>query len=437
MRSLKTWLRNLSGDRSGNTAILVAVGMPALIASAGLGVDVSQWFLWKSELQQATDQAALAAAWSRAKNETYHTSQVRGTQDFENNLTATKDFASAPSFTLANWSNGSNNSVVVTATASTSLPFTSIILKRPVTISVHSQATFASGSEFKACLRATADTGTSFTIGGNANVQAKCGLSALSCSRNDDPDSSKRMNALEIDDSATVATDSIAVCGTASVPPALQGVLYEGENNLSDPFFNLAPPTNDTPQEYSCSKGGSKKATPQPGTYSEFVVKCTTTMAKGIYVIDGGTLDLSGNFNVTGTGVMFVLKNGATLKLGGEGVNTNTITLTPMEAGDFINLGYDVTLADNYANMLIFEDRNNNPQSDHTINGNANSLFKGTIYLPAGTAKLNGTSELSSTCLQISAKYIHILGSAQLDTQCPSALTDTTGYSTGKVSLVV
>lgn len=96
MRPLKTWLRNLSGDRSGNTTILVAVGMPALIASAGLGVDVSQWFLWKSELQQATDQAALAAAWSRAKNETYHTSQVRGTQDFENNLTATKDFASAP-----------------------------------------------------------------------------------------------------------------------------------------------------------------------------------------------------------------------------------------------------------------------------------------------------------------------------------------------------
>lgn len=116
MRPLKAWLRNLSGDRSGNTTILVAVGMPALIASAGLGVDVSQWFLWKSELQQATDQAALAAAWSRAKNETYHTSQVRGTQDFENNLTATKDFASAPSFTLANWSNGSNNSVVVTAT---------------------------------------------------------------------------------------------------------------------------------------------------------------------------------------------------------------------------------------------------------------------------------------------------------------------------------
>ena len=146
-------------------------------------------------------------------------------------------------------------------------------------------------------------------------------------------------------------------------------------------------------------------------------------------------MDLSANYPVTGTNVMFVLKNGATLKLGGSG-NAGVITLTPMQSSDFLNAGYSTTLSDRYANMLIFEDRNNNPSQEHIINGNSVSLYQGTIYLPAGTARLNGTASIDSSCLQISANKITVSGNAYLDTRC-STQTNSAGSGIATVNLVV
>lgn len=425
LRIAKT-LRRLRKDSSGNALMLVAVGVPMLIGGAGAAVDVAQWYAWKRELQQATDQGALAAAWALSNANSRDSYTTRGTQDYNNNLALTRGFASTPTFQLASYANGANNSVIVRATATRALPFSSFITGNAVTIGVYSQASFQAGQNYSACLIAVGDNGTTFSVGGNANVQARCGLAALSCS--DD--------AIVIDGSATVVTDSIATCGTASVPSANESVLTENVSGLTDTFADLTPPTNDTPRTYTCTGNGrNAQASPLPGTYNGLTVRCRTTFGSGIYVIDGGELDLTGNFTVTGSNVMFVLKNSATLKLGGSG-NNNTVSLTPMQASDFVALGYSTTLANRYANMLIFEDRNSNPTQDHIINGNSTSLFQGSIYLPKGTARLNGTASISSTCLQISARRINVQGNAYLDTRCTSNQTNSAGTSIAKVSLV-
>lgn len=427
LSKIRRKLAGLRSDTSGNAILLVAIGIPMLIGAGGAAVDISQWYTWKRELQQATDQGAIAAAWARSSPSNRDNWIIRGQQDYRNNLALTKDYATNAAFRLAGYSNGTNNSVVATASATRSLPFSSFLTGGGVTVTASSQAAFRAGTNYSACLISIGDTGTTFSIGGNANVQAHCGLAALSCS--DD--------ALIIDGSATVVTDSIATCGTASVPSSLESVLTEDAEGLSDQFSDLTPPTNNTARTYACTGNGqNKQASPQPGTYTGGLsVKCKTTLASGIYVIDGGDLDLTGNYTITGTNVMFVLKNGATLKLGGSG-NGNTLTLTPMQAADFVALGYGATLASRYANMLIFEDRNQTPAGDHIINGNSTSLFQGTIYLPAGTARLNGTSSISSTCLQISAKKINILGNAYLDTRCSTNQTNGAGTSSAKVTLV-
>lgn len=513
-------LRRLRKDNSGNAMLLMAISMPVLVGGAGLAVDMSQWFTWKRELQLATDQAALAAAWARTNADTQDTWQSRGLQDYNSNLSVVKGFASVPTFRLAGYSNGNNNSVVVTASATKGLTFSSLFLTRGVTVAAYSQASFSKGANYSACLISIGKEGTTFTVGGNATIVARCGLAALSCS--DD--------ALTIDGSAKVTTDSIAVCGTASVPDDLDGVLNEHIDGLRDSFADLTPPTSPTARTYTCAAGSTTTtATTQrdtttvytywkgsntnsltattyspaksststtgaptsgtvangttagtttaysdtyrqvggsgnnkvyerarvttttttsnvqvttttqgsmlPGTYSDITVKCKTVFSKGIYVVDGGTLDLTGNYTVTGTNVMFVLKNGATIKLGGSG-NGNTVSLTPMQASDFLQLGYSASLSNRYANMLIFEDRNNNPSQDHIINGNSTSLIQGTIYLPAGTARVNGTASLDSSCLQISANKINILGNAYLDTRCPTSQTNSAGESVAKVRLV-
>lgn len=420
-------LRKLGRDAGGNAIMLVAAGVPVLIGGAGAAVDIAQWYSWQRELQQAADQGALAAAWARASASNRDNYQTRGTQDFRNNLALTAGFASNPTFRLANYSNGSNNSVVVTATATRRLPFSSFLTGSAVTIGVKAQASFQAGANYNACLISTGNTGTTFEVGGNANVQARCGLAALSCS--DD--------AITIDGSATVVTDSIATCGTASVPAANQSVLTERVNGLTDSFADLTPPTNSTARSYACTGNGrNAQASPLAGTYTGgLVVRCRTVFGSGIYVINGGTLDLTGNFTVTGSNVMFVLRNGATLQLGGSG-NNNTVSLTPMQASDFVALGYSNTLANRYANMLIFEARDNNPSQEHIINGNSTSLFQGTIYLPSGTARLNGTASISSTCLQISARRIEVRGNAYLDTRYTSNQTNSAGSGTARVLLV-
>ena len=430
-KSIIRTLRALRSQISGNATLLVAIGMPALMGAAGLAVDVTQWYAWKRELQLATDQAAIAGAWARTDSATASTYITRAKQDYNANLDLVEDFDSIPTVQLANYANGIANSVTVRATARKALPFSSIITGNAATISAYSQAKFAAGADYNACLIATAGTGSgTLSVGGNATVRARCGLAALSCSD----------NAITISSNANVLTDSIATCGTVDAPSALDSVITEnlGTGVLTDAYAGLSPPTNNTARTYTCTGSGqNRRATPLAGTYTGGLkVACKTTLGAGIYVINGGDLDLTANYIVTGTNVMFVLKNGATLKLGGSG-NGNTVTLTPMQAADFTARGYSVALANKYAGMLIFEDRTSTPAGDHIINGNSTSLFQGTIYLPRGTARINGTANLDSTCLQISAYRINILGNAIIDTRCTNLNSIHAGSAAATVNLVV
>lgn len=425
-RIIRRIVRRLAGDTSGNAMLFMALAVPALIGGAGMAVDFSQWYVWKHELQLATDQAAMAAAWARTNPNTQDNYQTRGSQDYYANLAITSSFASAPTISLSDYSNGNDNSVVVTATATKALPFSSFLTGHSTTVQAYSQASFAAGGTYSACLIATGSSGTTIQVGGSAVVTAHCGMAALSCS--DD--------AINIDGSATVVADSIATCGTASVPAANQSAVTENVHGLTDEFADLSPPTNDTPRTYACvGHGQHAQASPVAGTYQGLTVGCTTNFGAGIYVIDGGTLDLTGNYSVTGTNVMFVLKNGATLKLGGSG-SGNVLTLTPMVSSQFTALGYSQTLADRYAGMLVFEDRDSDPSSSHIINGNSNSLIQGTIYLPSSNVRVNGTANINSSCLQLTAETITVLGNATLTTRCTTAQTNSAGSSAATVRLV-
>lgn len=425
-------LMALMRDRRGNVAMIVAFGMPALIGAAGLSVDISQWYVWKRELQHSVDQAAIGGAWARSNSNTQESYQTRALQEFDANQAITKNLVAVrPTVTLASYAGGTNNSVIVTATASKRLPFSGFLTGAAVNVTVRSQASFAEGKKYNACLVATSKTGTGLDIGGNANVKAQCGLAALSC---DD-------DAVQIDGSATVETGSIATCGTGDVPEANKNVLTEHVTGLEDIYANLTPPDNPTQQTYNCQTTGTGKnkttlATLSAGTYTGGItVKCTTVLGSGIYVIDGGVLDLSANYNVTGTNVMFVLKNHARIKFGGEG-NDNKIVLSPMEASDFVGTPYSA-LADQYAGLLVIEDKNNNPSNPgHQLTGNSTSLIEGLIYLPSGEMTVLGTANVASQCLQISAYKIHVKGNASLETLCPADESTEVGSSTATVKLV-
>ncbi len=58
----KTTARKFLGERAGNIATVTALMIVPLIGISGLGIEVSDWWLTKRALQNATDSAAIAAA---------------------------------------------------------------------------------------------------------------------------------------------------------------------------------------------------------------------------------------------------------------------------------------------------------------------------------------------------------------------------------------
>lgn len=457
-----TFLQRLRRNKSGNATILMALGMPALIGAAGLGVDMAQLYMWKRELQHSADQGAIAAAWALAYDDDSTNYTKRAEQEFAANLNQVEDLVAddyKPAVSLAGYDGGVNNSVIVTAQASKKLPFSSYFMNKAYTVSVRAQASFEAGATYKACLLALKKgSSETFTIGGSATVDASCGLGALSC----------ETDALTIGGSATVTTDSIATCGTASVPSSLDGKTAENVKTLSDAFGSLPPPASDADDEdaktLSCKNGKTVSAT--PGRYTGgWDVKCSLTLASGIYIIDGGTMDLTSNKgSVLGTGVMFILRNGAQLKLGGSGnANKSTgelefddtdgasIQLTPLEAAYFEG-GDNDAYKDQYAGLLFYEDRKDYSKDDgttdwadldelsgtvdHKINGNSRINMRGTFYLPRGDITLNGNSGASDNCFQLWAYTLKINGNTSLKTTCTSSATLTAGSSKLAVRLV-
>ena len=448
--SIRRKLAGLLGCSSGNATLIVALGMPVIIGAGGYGVDMAQLYMWKRELQHSVDQAALAGAWTLAYDSDAENWSDRAQQEFDANQGQTVDFDTAPVIELGSYDGGVDNSVIVTASAYKSLPFSSFLSDKPMFVRASAQATYAEGATYKACLLALKkDASGTFTVGGNATVNASCGLGALSCSN----------NALTIDGSANVTTDTIVTCGTASVPSNLSSKLTE-DAALTDGFAQLPPPqlsqSEEEAKQLNCPNGNnSNPIYRSPGRYTGgWDNRCKVVLSSGVYVIDGGTMDLThNNASLQGNGVLFVLRNGAQLKLGGSGNSTGdgtTINLSPLEASYFAG-GVNDAYKDQYAGILFYEDKKDystgseddwedlpdrGTATDHIINGNSKISMRGTLYLPNGNVTVNGNSSTNSLCFQLWAYTLKINGNTTLTTTCDSNQTNVAGSTAGKVRLV-
>lgn len=439
MRSfLAKTFRKLRRCTSGNATMIVALASPVLIGAVGYAVDMAQVYAWKRELQHSVDQAAIAGAWALAYDSSTNTYATRAQQEYDANKAVTGGFADADAnVQLGRFNSTTNNSVIVSARATKRLPFSGFLIDKSLTVFVRAQATYANGGEYKACLMALKEGEDDvFTVGGSALVNAACGLGAMSC------EPGAIQIDVELDPGKTgVITDSIITCGTADVPSYLESKVKENLSGLENPFADLPvpTPTNNASKSVNCPNGNSSTTVNlSPGRYvGGMNMNCKIVMAKGIYIVDGGVLDMSDQkANVTGNGVMFVLKNGAQLKLGGQG-NAGAINLTPMEAGDFVGTANEA-YKDLYGGMLIYEDTSGQTTPvAHQFNGNTNIQVRGTLYLPNGDLTINGNSSTKPLCFQLWASTLKISGNTSITTTCTSTQTNSAGSGGFGVRLVV
>ena len=507
MRRFKSLANAIRASRSGNAAVLLALGMPMLVGGTGLAVDTAQWYLWKQELQYAVDQAAIAGAWARASDEDGDSYIGRAQREYGANIDMVADYDSGPSVSLGDYDGETDNSIVVTATVTRRLPFSSYLTDEATTVAVRAEAIFDPAPDWRPCLLALdKDSDKILEFKGGPTVDAGCGVGALS-----DGDSSIWING----SGGSYKLGYVVTAGGFDDSHDKfdeEDNIFEGVGNLRDPFEDLTPPENDTPRSLSCPQsagswtadqrttvervysywvgknankesnlssfshddpkapdttetlqtaltfanrpvgnmstqntyteiggGGNKKVYEkeartttvsyenivepaaetsgmmQPGTYTEFTLSCDTQLAPGVYVLDGTDIKITSNHLLTGTGVMFVLKNGAGIEISGQA----RLNLTGMSKAQLMAEGVSEEEAGKMEGMVIFEHPDSEGSDTASLTGGGNSVVNGIVYMPNSTLAISGNPRGVSSCLQIASGKIKLSGTTDLTTLCP------------------
>jgi hypothetical protein len=204
-----------------------------------------------------------------------------------------------------------------------------------------------------------------------------------------------------------MSTTFLNIGGNYSAGPGAitttQGITT-GAKLVADPLLAYDVPSYTACDHNNFSASGANK-TLDPGVYCNGIGLAgnkTITFNPGNYIIDGGTLSITGGPTVTGSGVTIFLtkklqSSYATLSVGGNG----TTSLTAPSSGP-------------YAGILIFQSRNAPSSGTNTIAGTSNSVFNGVVYTPNQLITFGGGNSGSAPCTMIVAGKVVISGSTYI-----------------------
>jgi len=428
--------RKLLKDRRGNALVIAGAALPLIIGSAGLASDTIQWALMKRQLQRTADSAALAGVYGKLASQTVNTGtcsasgsqpvyrdvfiQSNANARVDGTVTCTVGTPASP------WNGSGYNAVAVTVSTSRAMGFSGLFLSTPPTITASATAAVVqSGKYCVISLDTNSDTGISFS--GNAQVNLGCGLKT----------NAKGSSAIDGTGSSTITASPVAAVGQISNGGNFaSGTTFQPYSSpQTDPYASINAPDSSTFPNGNCPNfsvnsnqtvtsiraGTDYKAMSGASTgyycMGSMNLNGTVTLPSGVYVIDGGDFSVGAQANVTCTGCTFILTNRSTStspapSIGKVNMNGGaTVDLTNSTSGT-------------YANMLFYQDRratlaNGNGQSN-LINGNSSSTIQGTMYFPSTSTTFNGTSGLSTNCVQLVGWQVAFTGNTTISNTCPS-----------------
>jgi hypothetical protein len=365
-------------DQGGNIAMLFALMLGVLFAFSALAVDGGHLYVMKSKLQRTADAAALAAA-SRLPDESDARAQAleyafknmpveqHGSTLVESDI----DFGYWHPGTRSFVSGGAPvNAAMVTTrrSAANGNPAGTYFAGLMGYHEVDVETTSVAGRVSAVCILALDPDGESaFFVENGTMIADGCAVRVNS----DDPyaldvTSNGVMETLE-----TCVTGGTRILGSVTPPPAT------GCPTVSDPLADLAEPTVGGCDHTNMVLSAPNTYNLTEGVYCgglEIKGQANVHLAPGVYVMKDGPFTVTGQANVTGSGVtIFLTGNDAVADMGGSGA----ITLSAPTTGDL-------------AGILIFEDRNNLPLQSHSFRGGSNKSYSGVVYTPVGVVEYVG-----------------------------------------------
>ena len=399
------FLKKLYRDRRGNALVIAAAALPLVLGSAGLASDTIQWTLWKRQLQRAADSAAMAGVYAKVQDQDY-TTAVNADLGHNNHVGITTTVTpNSPPPTGA--FSADLMAVRVTLAVQKQLNFSSFFLSTAPTITASATATIVPGGEYcVVSLENTSVTGINAT--GSTDVNLGCGMITNSTS----------LNAAVATGSSEVIASPIAAVGgiPASTHWGPGTTLQPFTVAQVDPFAAVNPPTGQT-----CN-GNTNVSNSQTQTIGAAnVTTCVgslsiagTATLKGTIYVDGGSLTIGTQANVTCDLCTIVLSNHNT---------ASNATIGNFEVTGSPTMHWTAPTDGTYKGILIYQDRravdgtSNNLQNK--LRGSSTSYFEGAFYFPKQELEFTGATGMNSNCLQLVSRRVKFSGNSAISNTCP------------------
>ena len=392
-------------NEAGNTAIITAFVLSALVGTAGLGTDTIQWTLWKRQLQREADSAALAGA--LANYQGYNGTEAATTEIQRYNYIT---LSAAPIVEIGPSTGayaGDPKAVRVVVKSSKTLPFSKLFLQTsPTIVGEATAAAIGYGNYCVVSLEKTTATGVSFQ--GSASLNMGCGVVT----------NSQGSTAVDAGGSSTIVASPIAAVGgiPASGNYASGTVLQPYSSAQADPFGTLPTPTVpggcNTPLNVQPNQTQNVTNSTGVRCFSHIDIKGTAHFDPGVYYIDGGDFSAGAQANISGSGVTFVLTSSTAA--------TNGSSVATLDFNGGATLDLTAPGSGTYAGVLFYQDRRATSGTTNFLTGNSSSLIQGAVYFPSQTLQFTGNSGMNTNCMKLVARNLVFTGNSTISNVCPS-----------------
>jgi hypothetical protein len=432
--------------QTGYAIILTTIGLTALLAFMGFGIDMGMLRYERRLQQTAADAAAIAgtndladiclgvsAGCASRDTAAQNAATANGFTDGSNNVTVAVN--NPPSYWAGDPHLGDAKYVEVVITAVHQTYFERIVGIENETVVARAEATWnAGGSNSSECLVTLGDPSNEVGV----DVQGSITLNATKCGIVDNGFYNHISNGLTIN----TCSFNVSASDTGGIPPTCNGQPMTPSYNsptAENPLFKL---NSETPCGFSTCNPASSPASPNTSGCNGATYCCpggatvcsfqsvsinggTVTFAPGVYIVDGGGttnnpgFNCSGNPSISGNGVMFFFTGAATITCTGDGaMNLNAPSMNGAPS-------VPANLPQDWNGVLMWQDPadtstgNLTAQGKSCAGGKGNSLgpslggdtggnssingFDGVLYFPADQLWFYGNTHGSVNGLNVAA----------------------------------
>ncbi len=407
---LRRLLQHFLRDQSGSYVLVVALMMPVLVGTAGLGTEVVWWLYKHKNMQSAADSGAVSAATAGSDiiAQANSVTASYGYVDGANSVAVTVNQPpSSGNYTTA------SQAVEVIVSQSQPRMLSSLFGSGPVVITARAVAVPNSGTGCVLGLDPTASSTVSVSGSNNLNL--------INCNLYSDSNAAPSLN---VSGSANVSANQVGVVGTvsgASNITATNGI-KTGMRAVTDPYANVTP-TMPTHCDYNNKMQVKGTTTLSPGVYCGDIsvnAGATLTFSPGIYYFSGANLSVAGNATITGSGV--------TLIFTGSGNNWGSATI-----GSNANVTLTAPTSGVTKGIVMYGDRNMPVGTAFSLEGGGTQNFGGAIDLPKAALKFSGGNGTTTSCTQIIADTITFTGSSNVQVNCAALGSSAIGVQTAQL----